>query len=127
MSIGVEESGSSASGGFVGGVGLLVVAPLDVDVVIVVLLVGGGVVLLGGVVVVLLVDGGVVLLVGGVVVLLVGGGVVLLGGVGVVLLGGGGIGGGVESLGMIRPPRKLFITSANFLGKSRDAGFESRL
>ena len=87
MSIGVEESGSSASGGFVGGVGLLVVAPLDDDVVVVVLLVGGG----------------------------------------VVLLGGGGIGGGVESLGMIRPPRKLFITSANFLGKSRGAGFESRL
>ena len=103
MSIGVEESGSSASGGFVGGVGLLVVAPLDDDVVVVVLLVGGGVVLLGGVVVVLLAGGG------------------------VVLLGGGGIGGGVESLGMIRPPRKLFITSASFLGKSRDAGFESRL
>ena len=119
MSIGVEESGSSASGGFVGGVGLLVVAPLDVDVVIVVLLVGGGVVLLGGVVVVLLAGGGVVLL-GGVVVVLFAGG-------GVVLLGGGGIGGGVESLGMIRPPRKLFITSANFLGQSRDAGFESRL
>ena len=61
------------------------------------------------------------------VVLLVGGGVVLLVGGGVVLLGGGGIVGGVESLGMIRPPRKLFVTSASFLGKSRDAGFESRL
>ena len=116
--MGVEESGSSASGGFVGGVGLLVVDPLDDDVVVV-LLVDGGVVLLVGGVVVLLVGGGVVLLVGGGVVLLVGGGVVLL--------GGGGIGDGVESLGMIRPPRKLFITSASFLGKSRDAGFESRL
>ena len=125
--MGVEESGSSASGGFVGGVRLLVVDPLDGDVVVVVLLVGGGVVLLVGGVVVLLVDGGVVLLAGGVVDLLVGGGVVLLVGGGVVLLGGGGIGGGVESLGMIRPPRKLFITSASFLGKSRDAGFESRL
>ena len=120
MSIGVEESGSSASGGFVGGVGLL-------GGVVVVLLVDGGVVLLGGVVVVLLVDGGVVLLGGVVVDLLVGVVVVLLVGGGVVLLGGGGIGGGVESLGMIRPPRKLFITRANFLGKSRDAGFESRL
>ena len=89
MSIGVEESGSSASGGFVGGVGLL-------GGVVVVLLVDGGVVLL--------VDGGVVLLGGVVVDLLGGGGVVLLAGGGVVLLGGGGIGGGVESLGMIRPP-----------------------
>ena len=85
----LKTSGSSASGGFVGGVGLLVVDPLDVDVVVVVLLVSGGVVLLGVGGVVLLVGGVVVLLVGGGVVLLVGGGVVLLVGGGVVLLGGG--------------------------------------
>ena len=41
MSIGVEDSGSSASGGFVGGVvGLFVVDPLGVDVIGVVLFVG---------------------------------------------------------------------------------------
>ena len=54
-------------------------------------------------------------------------GLVLLVGGGLVLLGGGGVVGGVELLSVIRPPWKLYITSASFLGKSRDAGFESRL
>ena len=102
MSIGVEDSGSSASGGFVGGVvGLLVVDPLGVDLVDaevdpldggvagVVLLVGGEVDHLGGVEVGLLeVDP-----LGGVEVA----DVVLLVEVAV-------LGGGVELLGIICPP-----------------------
>ena len=108
MSIGVEDSRTSASGGFVGGVvGLLVVDPLGVDVVGVVLLVDAEVNPL---------DGGVAG-----VVLLVGGEVDHLGGVEVGLLKVDPLGGvevadvvllvevvvlvgGVELLGVIRPP-----------------------
>ena len=108
MSIGVEDSGSSASGGFVGGVvGLFVVDPLGVDVVGVVLLVDVEVDPLGGGV------AGIVLLVGGEDDPLGGVEVGLLevdplDGVEVadvaLLVEAVVLGGGVELLGIIRPP-----------------------